>query len=318
MKKLALALSLMLVLSACGAPSSEATSKPDDKPSTVTQEVKDDTPKKDDKDTSKDDEGTSKNEEDAPKKDSFVEEYLNSINSETAEAKGVCGEDMVWYYKENVLVIKGTGEMINYYNERSYESSSPFFNLDISWVIVDEGITSIGSGAFGTFVHGSENISKVVLPSTLEAIGAYAFSACDQLHEIEIPESVWYIGEDAFSRCDGLKSINIPLNVTHISKNAFGWCDSLSEINIPQNVTYIGEGAFYCCYQLSNITIPAKVTYIGGSAFSSLPDNATITFLGDLPELDGYVFDDNITIKYSSPTFDAIKDDYPNITWIKQ
>lgn len=46
--------------------------------------------------------------------DSKTKETILEISSENAEAKGVCGVDLVWYYKDNCLVIRGTGEMMDF------------------------------------------------------------------------------------------------------------------------------------------------------------------------------------------------------------
>ncbi len=46
--------------------------------------------------------------------DDLIQSYLNSITLETAEQKGVCGNDLIWFYKDNVLVIQGTGPMTDY------------------------------------------------------------------------------------------------------------------------------------------------------------------------------------------------------------
>ena len=41
------------------------------------------------------------------KQGSDMDRLLETITAETAEYKGVCGVDLTWYYKDNVLVIKG-------------------------------------------------------------------------------------------------------------------------------------------------------------------------------------------------------------------
>ncbi len=44
--------------------------------------------------------------------------FIKSINADNAEATGMCGADLTWYYLNNVLVIRGTGEMTDYDGQR--------------------------------------------------------------------------------------------------------------------------------------------------------------------------------------------------------
>lgn len=42
-------------------------------------------------------------------------------------------------------------------------------------------------------------LEEIVLPTSLESIGGWAFSSCDKLKNIEIPSTVTTIGEKAFN-----------------------------------------------------------------------------------------------------------------------
>lgn len=112
-----------------------------------------------------------------------MEAIVKTINAETAESAGVCGADLVWYYKDSVLVISGEGEMTNY-----GIFSTPWEDIDdeIGLIYIKEGVTSIGKGAFKR----CSNLSRVVLPNTIEEIGSSAFSECEQLAELTVPASV--------------------------------------------------------------------------------------------------------------------------------
>ncbi|MBD5508833.1 MAG: leucine-rich repeat protein [Lachnospiraceae bacterium] len=110
---------------------------------------------------------------------------------ESPETSGVCGTNLTWYYQNGVLVIKGTGEMTNFGHTELYNSDGkktvdeydiPWYELknNIGWVIMDEGVTSIGRCAF----ENHEVLSKLVLPSTLASIGYNSFENCGNLKEI--------------------------------------------------------------------------------------------------------------------------------------
>ena len=75
--------------------------------------------------------------------DKETQKFLDSITSETAEAKGVCGADLTWYYQDGVLVITGTGDM-NDYVDGWGDSTAPWndsdaYNETVHWIILDEG-----------------------------------------------------------------------------------------------------------------------------------------------------------------------------------
>ena len=119
-----------------------------------------------------------------------AQEFLDSITPETAEAKGACGSDITWYYQDNVLVLKGTGEMSDYDRDgvispwRSYEDGQ--IEDQISWVIVGDGITGIGKNAF----YNCGGISRVTFPETLKTIKDMAFAQCENLKEVTLPASL--------------------------------------------------------------------------------------------------------------------------------
>lgn len=121
-----------------------------------------------------------------------MEAIVKTVNAETAESAGVCGADLVWYYKDSVLVISGEGEMTHYeLSDRSWED----IDDEIGLIYISEGVTSIGKGAF----RRCSNLSRVVLPNTIEEIGSSAFSECEQLAELTVPASVKRVGHHGLS-----------------------------------------------------------------------------------------------------------------------
>lgn len=141
--------------------------------------------------------------------DSETQSLIDSINADTAEYQGVCGADAKWYYKDNVLVIKGTGEVTsNPWQSTEYRVSGEYAAdriFKISWVIIDEGITSLGDESFELAV----DIAKVILPSTLSTIGDECFRCCYSLSDINISNNITEIGEDAFDSCELLDTSTI-------------------------------------------------------------------------------------------------------------
>lgn len=270
-----LALSMVLLLSACG-----GQSQPQDSSGSLLSE----TP-----------ESSQSGSEQQSNQSDPTQELINSITAETAEAKGVCGVDLYWYYQDNVLVIKGTGEMTNYYEANGSSKDVPWYEVakDIGKIIIDEGCTTISESAFTR----CENVASVILPDTLTSIDDSAFAVCKNLVSIDFGSGLQTIGEQAFFRC-GIESVTLPDSLTTIESEAFHACDELEEIEVPASVTFVGSYAF------------------GGID--------TVIFLGDAPEIhemfatETGAYRGNPNIVYSGSGFEKYIEQYPDINWIKQ
>ena len=58
------------------------------------------------------------------------------------------------------------------------------------------------------YANGCMSLKEVILPSTVTAVGRFAFYDCFNLETITIPETVGGIGNGAFSSCYALKTLN--------------------------------------------------------------------------------------------------------------
>ncbi len=121
-----------------------------------------------------------------------------------------------------------------------------------------------------------------VIPSTISAIGDYAFKSCRLLTNISIPNSITSIGIAAFNNCKNLSEISIPNSVTLINETAFYYCTSLKNITIPNSVISIGRSAFDYS-GLKTITIGKSVSFIGRYAFSVCDSLELVTCLAMIP-----------------------------------
>ena len=130
-------------------------------------------------------------------------------------------------------------------------------------IIIPEGVTEIGPGAF----ESCHSLESIVIPEGVTEIGMSAFAHCRSLRTAAIPESVVKIDDYAFYDCETLKSIVIPEGVTDIGHHAFGACSSLTGIIIPDGVTKLNTSVFNRCYALKSIVLPEGVTEIGAGAF---------------------------------------------------
>ncbi len=178
-------------------------------------------------------------------------------------------DTMSWIMEDGVLYILGSGEMpdgwISYKNWTDQEN--------ITSVVISEGITRIGDGAFTN----ESNIASVTIPSTVKEIGDQAFCGMTALKSITLPDGLEWIDDDAFSS-SGLTSITIPDSVTHIGKYAFRQCASLAEVNFGSGLESIELMAFEYCTSLASVFFPANIEYISQSAFRYCSNLQEITF----------------------------------------
>jgi hypothetical protein len=77
------------------------------------------------------------------------------------------------------------------------------------------------SGNAMNIIEDNEYIKGIILPSTLETIGDYAFYECDYLRSITIPESVTSLGQRAFGNCSGFTSITFESGDLSFDANPF-------------------------------------------------------------------------------------------------
>lgn len=178
------------------------------------------------------------------------------------EQQGVCGKDLRWVLMSNgVVTISGTGKMVDItaFNKQSWFTT---YADDITQVVIEEGVTTIGEKAF----DGCVNLESVKLPNSLTEIHKYAFRDCESLWDIAIPDGVTQIMTSAFYKCTSLITIKIPDNAK-IGETVFSQCESLKEVTLPETMTSINSGTFYKCRALTSIKIPEKVTTIGEAAF---------------------------------------------------
>ena len=138
---------------------------------------------------------------------------------------------------------------------------------DISEIVLNDGITSIGDYAFYNC-----GVKDFAIPNYVETLGKYAFYNCKNLQEVFIPNSVTAIGAYTFYGCNGITKLNISENVTTIGDYAFYGCSSLTVLNIPNKVERIDRSAFANCIGISKINIPDSVTYLERNAFENCKD----------------------------------------------
>lgn len=102
-------------------------------------------------------------------------------------------------------------------------------------VIIPDGVTSIGAGAFKNCTA----LIVITIPNTVTSIGNSAFYGCSNLTTITIPDTVTSIGEDAFYDCNNLTTVTIPQQMKTIDLSAFAFSGIK---RIPNLVDCLMEG----------------------------------------------------------------------------
>lgn len=108
-------------------------------------------------------------------------------------------------------------------------------------------VTEIAPSAF----FKSKNLKDIVLPETIEAIGATAFAFCGELDHFAFPPNLRYIGEEVFV-FDEITEIVLPKSIEEIADNAFLKCNKrklsghpkMGRLFVPNTVKKIGKNAF--------------------------------------------------------------------------
>lgn len=216
--------------------------------------------------------------------------------------EGSCSDNgkVRWQMNSNgTLRIYGSGAMKDLSNSGgTYFAPWKDFKGDIKKVVVENGVTKIGDGAFSkyfmlktvTLADSVKHIGKsafagtavenIVLPAGLECIDASAFYD-SAIRNITIPEKVNTVSNNLFFSCDLLVSATFLGAIEDIEEAAFGSCRSLESVTFEKGVSgRIGKQAFYACEKLTGFHFDEGIKDIDEMAFS---DCACLTEIS-LPE----------------------------------
>ena len=186
--------------------------------------------------------------------------------------------------KAGILTISGQGAMPDY----SSASEQPWinYNSQIRKVVIEDGVTSIGSCAFwncgviqveisasvtsiGNSAFRQSDIVSVTIPSGVKTIGDNAFYSCTNLSSVTVSEGVETIRQSAFYGCTGLTAIALPASIGEVGAAAFFQCTKMISASFApgsKRVT-LGDNMFSSCYNLVSVTLPKEIDRIGDGMF---------------------------------------------------
>lgn len=202
--------------------------------------------------------------------------------------------DTKWSYNQDTktLTISGTGDMPdwsgagaidpttnpNHYFFRPWGSRGVFNRNEIKHIVIESGVTSIGSYAFCNLQTYDPELT-IEIPNTVTKIGRNAFYATYRLKTIVIPDSVKTIDREAFWHSRGLENVTLSNTLEELGEYVFCDC-AFSEITIPESVKKISNYTFKDCKNLKTVEIPKNVTALGWGAFSYCSSLEKVTFKG--------------------------------------
>ncbi len=223
------------------------------------------------------------------------------IKDYTTLASGSCGEGLQWrLFRGGQMVVSGKGDM--YFTEDSDFWDD--YKDKITSLEVEEGVTSISSGAFS----GCSNLETVVLPDTLTSIGSDAFRNCTKLHSVKLPVDATTI--NAFPGCTNVKAIHYTYGSTGImvdrttasgSTGIYGYLNmekmleyqcrnSLETVVYEDEITQISNFAAYEASKLYSVYLPECLELIGANAFAGCTSLSTLELPEELTQLGNGAF----------------------------
>lgn len=156
--------------------------------------------------------------------------------------------DYVYYERslnENLVIPEGIREIGRYAfcytgiesvslpESIEYVGDSAFFSDDLTEIVIHAGVTYEEN----VFAFNS-SLKKVTIEEGVTVLPAYMFSNCTSLESIVLPSTLEKIGEYAFNY-SGLKNVRIPDGVTEIGFGAFAYCKDLKTVFVPASVTHV-------------------------------------------------------------------------------
>ena len=154
-----------------------------------------------------------------------------------------------------------------------------------------------------TFAHhlyvGDEEVTNLVVPSSIEKIGYGTFEGCTGLKSVTIPSSVKMIDYAAFEGCTGLEKVIIddlsawcsmswgsgddPFSPLYYAHHLYLGENELTELVIPDGITSLGTYVFAGASGIVSVEIPESVTRIGSEAFCGCNNLVSVTVRNGTP-----------------------------------
>ena len=190
---------------------------------------------------------------------------------------------------ENITILKGEYEKINYDAPKFVVLHPGWNNLDMNGELKDGFVISEGDDSQKLARIKQIDFSKF----TGKRLGTFMISKTG-VEELILPDTIEEIGEGCFYGNLLLKKIILPKKIKKIPALSFNSCMSLTEINLPEGIVEIGNSAFNTTH-IENLVIPSTVKKIGDEFYSFYSEeeekNGSVRFQSlTPPEFTFYIF----------------------------
>ena len=151
-----------------------------------------------------------------------------------------------WLYEHKILPLEYVAKVYSKMFDTAVTSS---------FIVIPNHIVTIEHHAF----YNCEFLESVVFEDDSRCISldGSAFAHCNSLKQIIIPESVQAIGAECFHDCTMLKQITISKSVKVVGNFCFSRCDNLTYVKIDSTQCQLKPQTFY------GVTSIQKIDYAG-------------------------------------------------------
>ena len=196
--------------------------------------------------------------------------YGNSYIKEVEISNNGDIKEQAFYNCDNLqtVTVSNNGNI----GEQAFYDCNNIKSVEITNVI------NIESNAF----EGCSNLPKIIIPNSVESIGAYSFKGCTALNNVTLGENVTTINDNTFENCSSLPEITIPATVTTIANNVFKGCSKLADVIIANSTNELslgsnGSSPMFADCPLDSVYVGAKLRY-NTSPFYNNKSLRTIVF----------------------------------------
>lgn len=234
---------------------------------------------------------------------------FNEYDVDNIITSGKCGDNLTYTVtgmgNNLTLTISGEGDMYDYAyfnpnNPTAYSTgnlppwvSNAEIRKNIKRIVVKEGVTGIGSGAFsyvGSPEYGTKaRINRIRLPLSLRRIGWYAFyyTGCNEITigspnspvkmECHNPKTGQLLTGHGLA-CSNFRKVNICLDDTSGRDFSYSTVESVTFLEGTETIPAV---CFESCEELQNVKIAKSVTAIAGQAFDDCHNLVKVDILSD-------------------------------------
>lgn len=198
---------------------------------------------------------------------------INNVYSRTSKRESYKNVNYDYFYdcplrnlyigKDLTYQFTNTSVYLNEKGDYKYTYTSPFARKEtLKKVTFGNKVTCL----YDYLLAGCNNVSKIVLPDSLESVNTEVFKDCTGLNSVYFPKTSpksVSVGSYAFESCTSLTDVIFP--------------DTL--VIAPKNQLSLSDGVFYSCKSLAHITFPGTLGSIGNDAFNGCTSLKQVKFV---------------------------------------